>query len=94
MAQGTRIPVLTAVVGRRQPGDIDAEGPAMAPDLDELRTRIASGSFALVETLLDDALKEMEATLRDEVVGRLRNELPGLIEQALREHFGDEPPGN
>jgi hypothetical protein len=35
----------------------------------------------------------MEAVLFDEVVSRLRNELPELIDQVLREHFDDETRG-
>jgi hypothetical protein len=46
----------------------------------------------LVEKLLHGAFKEMEAVLFDEVVSRLRNELPELIDQVLREHFDNETP--
>jgi hypothetical protein len=74
----SRIPVLTDEMAR----------PALTEsELAELQTRIATGSFMLVEKLLHQAYKEMEATLFDEVVGRLRHELPELIDQVLREHF-------
>ena len=62
-------------------------------ELAELQVRIATGSFMLVEKLLHQAYKEMEATLFDEVVGRLRNELPELIDQVLREHFEERHRG-
>lgn len=83
----SRIPVLTdAVAGPRQP-DAPARPALTESELAELQVRIATGSFMLVEKLLHVAYKEMEATLFDEVVGRLRHELPELIDQVLREHF-------
>ena len=89
MTDPDHIPVLTDAVARQRPAGVD--DPALAP-LDEaalagLQARIAAGSFALVEQLLHNACREMEATLFDEVVTRLRQELPDLIDQALREHF-------
>jgi hypothetical protein len=70
---------------------LDADDPgarlAFGCRLAELQTRIAAGSFVLVERLLQNAFKEMEAALFDEVVSRLRHELPDLIDQVLREHF-------
>ncbi|MEO8223690.1 MAG: hypothetical protein ABI661_02710 [Gammaproteobacteria bacterium] len=85
----SRIPVLTDAVARtRRSAADDVARPALTEsELAELQVRIATGSFMLVEKLLHQAYKEMEATLFDEVVGRLRNELPELIDQVLREHF-------
>jgi hypothetical protein len=85
----TRIPVLTDAVvrPRRQGIDEAAPSPLSEAELAELQTRIAAGSFDLVEQLLHNAFKEMEATLFDEVITRLRHELPDLIDQVLREHF-------
>ena len=85
----SRIPVLTEAVSRPRRTAADEVGhPALSEsELAELQTRIAAGSFLLVERLLHNAFKEMEATLFDEVVTRLRNELPDLIDQVLREHF-------
>ena len=84
----TRIPVLTeAVAGPRRPVGAGGRPALTESELAELQTRIAAGSFVLVERLLHNAYKEMEATLFDEVVTRLRNELPDLIDQVLREHF-------
>jgi hypothetical protein len=74
----SRIPVLTNAVVR----------PALTESaLGELQVRIVTSSFMLVEKLLHQAYDEMEATLFDGVVGRLRHELPELIDQILREHF-------
>jgi hypothetical protein len=85
----SRIPVLTDAVARprRNAADEMARPALTESELAELQVRIATGSFMLVEKLLHQAYKEMEATLFDEVVGRLRHELPELIDQTLREHF-------
>ena len=88
----SRIPVLTEAVARPRRSAADEVGrPRLTEaELAELQVRITTGSFALVETLLHNAFKEMEATLFDEVVSRLRNELPDLVDQVLREHFEDD----
>ena len=88
----SRIPVLTDAVARpRRSAADEMKRPALTEsELVELQVRIATGSFMLVEKLLHEAYKEMEATLFDEVVGRLRNELPELIDQVLREHFEED----
>ena len=94
-----RIPVLTDAVAqpRRTAADELGRAGLSEAELAELQTRIAAGSFVLVERLLQNAFKEMEAALFDEVVSRLRHELPDLIDQVLREQTGlpvsiaDEP---
>jgi hypothetical protein len=87
-----RIPVLTDVVA-------EAAGDATPPglteeELSELQTRLATEGFALMERLLREAFREMEMNLMAEVIGRLRHELPELMDDILREHFGDvrDPP--
>ena len=84
-----RIPVLTDAVAqpRRTAADEIGRTGLSEAELAELQTRIAAGAFVLVERLLHNAFKEMEATLFDEVVSRLRHELPDLIDHVLREHF-------
>jgi hypothetical protein len=88
----SRIPVLTDAVSRpRRSAADEVSRPALTEsELAELQVRIATGSFMLVEKLLHQAYKEMEATLFDEVVGRLRSELPELIDEVLREHFEED----
>jgi len=85
----SRIPVLTDAVAHpvRSAAEDVARHALTESELAELQVRIATSSFVLVEKLLQHAYKEMEATLFDEVVGRLRHELPELIDQVLREHF-------
>lgn len=85
----TFIPTLTAAVSAALlTGD---ERPVVASlsadERLELQTRLASLSYTLVERLLYEAYKNLAATLLDEVVGRLRQELPNLIDQVLREQL-------
>ncbi len=92
----TRIPVLTDAIGRpRRSAADELSRPSLTEtELAELQVRIATGSFMLVEKHLHTAFREMEATLFDEVVGRLRHELPDLIDQVLREHFENDIKGD
>jgi hypothetical protein len=60
-------------------------------ELRELQARIAAEGYALMERLLHESLREMEANLFADVIGRLRTELPDLIEDVLQEHFGQPP---
>jgi len=88
------IPVLTDVVE----DDFDAEAtatPVKADGLDdpemliaELQTKLSVGAFTLTEQLLHSAISEMEATLFEQVLNRLRQELPELVDTVLREHLG------
>jgi hypothetical protein len=91
-----KIPVLTDIVA--SPGQ-SPRGPralVSADELAELQARIATRGYALMERLLHESLREMEANLFADVIGRLRTELPDLIEDALHEHFaqqGDDDRG-
>lgn len=95
MIDRTRIPVLTDAVARPRRSAVDEVArPALTEaELAELQLRISTGSFMLVEKLLQQAYKEMEATLFDEVLSHLRHELPDLIDQVLREHFEEDMKG-
>ena len=88
------IPVLTEVV-EDAPEPAPALGPAPAPtaapevltipqDLlsEELTERIA----ALTDRLLRDASAEIHATLVNKVWEKLREEIPAIVEQALKEN--------
>jgi len=84
-----KIPVLTDFVGiAREPA---AKAPSIvvtADDLAELQSRIATESYVLMERLLHESLREMEANLFADVIGRLRSELPNLVDDLLQEHLG------
>jgi hypothetical protein len=84
-----KIPVLTDLV--EIPAEQAATPPVLvtAEELAELQARIATRGYALMERLLQESLREMEANLFADVIGRLRAELPDLIEDALHEHFAD-----
>lgn len=85
------IPVLTDLVTTIPPA---TPPPATtSEDLAELQSRLITGSYALVERLLHEALEEMEANLFAEVIARLRSELPALVGEALQQHFDAPPSG-
>jgi hypothetical protein len=90
------IPVLTDVVE----DGLDSEAAADDPTADslfdremliaELQTKLSVGAFTLTEQLLHSAISEMEATLFEQVLNRLRQELPELVDTVLREHLAPE----
>jgi hypothetical protein len=94
------IPVLTDTVGE-DPGDDSAEREPMAADtariadrealIAELQTQIAAGTFALTDEILRTAFAEMEASIFEKISGRLRRELPEMIDSLLRENIGEDP---
>lgn len=83
-----KIPVLTDIVAG--PGDPAAaiQIGVTADELRELQTRIATEGYALMERLLHESLREMEANLFADVIGRLRTELPDLVDDVVQEYFG------
>lgn len=78
------IPVLTEVI-RKGTRVSEQELDAV---LAELQTNLASRTFKLADELLRTAFAEMEATLFEQISGKLRRQLPELIDATLREHFG------
>ncbi|MCH7508498.1 MAG: hypothetical protein IIB68_01470 [Proteobacteria bacterium] len=89
------IPVLTDVVnGDAETGADSAVAAQPAFDenrLAELQTELASRSFELTDRLLHSAFQEMETSLFEQVSNRLRNELPELIDQILRDYLEVSP---
>jgi hypothetical protein len=77
------VPVLTEVIrnGNRVP---EQELDAL---LAEVQTNLAARTFRLADELLRSAFAEMEATLFEQISGKLRRQLPELIDATLREHF-------
>lgn len=57
--------------------------------LAELQTTIASRAFKLTDELVRKAFSEMEAHLLEQLAKRLRQELPVLVDNALREYLGN-----
>ena len=86
------IPVLTDVVEDEPRPDTEADEPAFDGEMliAELQTKLSVSAFDLTEQLLLSAISEMESTLREQVLIRLRQELPELIDTVLREHFDVE----
>lgn len=86
------IPVLTDVV--RDEPTLDPTSDELPSDgemlIAELQTKLSVRAFALTEQLLLSAISEMESTLREQVLNRLRQELPELIDTVLREHLDSE----
>jgi hypothetical protein len=90
------IPVLTEVVGETVPAA--AAQPAAAPlpaassppvltiPQDLLSEVLTERIAALTDRLLRDASAEIHATLVNKVWEKLREEIPGIVEAALREN--------
>lgn len=57
--------------------------------LAELQTVIASRAFALTDEVVRKAFAEMQAHLFEQLAQRLRQELPVLVDSALREYLGN-----
>jgi hypothetical protein len=76
------IPVLTDVI--RSAANLPSELDAL---LAEVQTKLASRTFKLADELLRSAFAEMEAALFEHISGKLRRQLPELIDATLREHF-------
>jgi len=55
----------------------------------ELQTQIAAAMFALTDEIMRKTFAEMEATIFQQISGRLRRELPELIDTLLRERLDD-----
>jgi hypothetical protein len=94
------IPVLTDAVDARAKDDHDGimsaeDAPAsVAGERDaliaELQTHIAAGAFALTDEIIRSAFAEMEASIYERIAGRLRRELPEMIDRLLREHLDED----
>ena len=73
------IPVLTDAV--------EAEGRAYGFfDAKAVHAAVVTETLNLADSLLHQAIKDIEATLFERVFDRLRAELPELVDRGLREH--------
>jgi NH3-dependent NAD+ synthetase len=77
------IPILTEVI-RNTAGPPTADLEAL---IAELQTKLASRTFSLADEILRSKFAEMEATLFAQISGRLRQQLPELIDATLREYL-------
>ncbi len=89
------IPLLTEVVGEAAPSSpappATAAPAASAPAVltipqDLLSEALTERIAALTDRLLRDASAEIHATLVNKVWEKLREEIPGIVEEALREN--------
>ncbi|HEY1774329.1 MAG TPA: hypothetical protein VGH91_14160 [Gammaproteobacteria bacterium] len=90
------IPLLTEVVGETPAASAPPAAPAPAPvassppvltiPQDLLSEALTERIAALTDRLLRDASAEIHATLVNKVWEKLREEIPGIVEEALREN--------
>jgi len=93
------VPVLTSAVAvgpdeaETPPLPVDNAAQTVAParlsdeEILALRAQLAVMTRDLAERLLEESLNELETALFDRVSSRLRDQLPDMLEQALRDHF-------
>jgi Zn-dependent M32 family carboxypeptidase len=72
------IPILTDAVKET--------APASSIDAMAVHAAILTETLALADSLLHQAAKDIEATLFERVLDRLRAQLPELVDRILREH--------
>jgi Zn-dependent M32 family carboxypeptidase len=75
------IPILTETVKEGAPGAARASFDAKSA-----HAAIVTETLKLADSLLHQAAKDIEATLFERVLDRLRAQLPELVDRALKEH--------
>jgi hypothetical protein len=73
------IPILTEAVKESAPASLSLEAKAV-------HAAILTDTLELADSLLHQAVKDIEATLFERVLDRLRAQLPELVDRILREH--------
>ena len=73
------IPILTDAVQESAPSSLSLEAKAV-------HAAILTDTLELADSLLHQAVKDIEATLFERVLDRLRAQLPELVDRILREH--------
>ena len=95
---GFDIPVLTEVVEDEEPATVPQRAPEPTPPTaapvitipqDLLSEMLTERIAALTDRLLRDASAEIHATLVNKVWEKLREEIPGIVEDALKENGKD-----
>jgi hypothetical protein len=75
---------------REEPEELMEDNEAYWPDeqvLAELRSNLTTQTIDLASQLLHGAVREMEAALLEQVLDRLRQQLPTLIDDVLNEQL-------
>jgi hypothetical protein len=72
------IPILTDAVKEN--------APSLSLEAKAVHGAILSETLELADSLLHQAVKDIEATLFERVLDRLRAQLPELVDRILREH--------
>ena len=85
------IPLLTDIVEDEQmiapaPADTTAKPPVVTIPQELLSEMLTERIAALTDRLLRDASAEIHATLVNKVWEKLREEIPGIVEDALKEN--------
>ena len=73
------IPILTDAVKESVPA-------SLSPAAKAVHAAILTETLELADSLLHQAVKDIEATLFERVFDRLRAQLPELVDRILREH--------
>jgi hypothetical protein len=83
------IPILTDAVKENAPASLPREAKAV-------HAAILTETLELADSLLHQAVKDIEATLSERVLDRLRAQLPELVDRVLREHAAtqEDPKDN
>jgi len=84
-----QIPVLTDEISTADENWASVSAEDREALIAELQTQIASSSFALTDEIMRKAFAEMEASIFEQISGRLRRELPEMIDAILREKLGE-----
>jgi len=79
------IPILTDAVQESAPSSLSLEAKAV-------HAAILTDTLELADSLLHQAVKDIEATLFERVLDRLRAQLPELVDRILLEHAAPQDP--
>jgi hypothetical protein len=85
-----QIPVLTDELNADGESAAKADADEREALIAELQTQIAASTFALTDDIMRKTFAEMEASIFEQITGRLRRELPELVDALLRERLGDD----
>jgi hypothetical protein len=85
-----QIPVLTDELNADGESAAKADADEREALIAELQTQIAASTFALTDDIMRKTFAEMEASIFEQISGRLRRELPELVDALLRERLGDD----